>query len=210
MDGSLITSPAMLVARYEDTVKAIVSCRAIDEAKFFADRAIALEALAKVQKDRRMEREAKAERLWAFRKMGELAHVMRPGGSRGSRYRQPGVISLLLENGLTTPDADAASGLAKMAQSAFDALVALPRPPSPMSAYRLRSSDAVSESWKNLCEGHGGLLSFRSWTRKYPARELARGLSKDEGPRARIIVKEVQDWLDEFEQYLPKDANSET
>ena len=81
MDGSLITSPTMLVARYEDTVKAIVSCRAIDEAKFFADRAIALEALAKVQKDRRMEREAKAERLWAFRKMGELARVMRPGRS---------------------------------------------------------------------------------------------------------------------------------
>ena len=210
MDGSLITSPAMLVARYEDTVKAIVSCRAIDEAKFFADRAIALEALAKVQKDRRMEREAKAERLWAFRKMGELARVMRPGRSGGVGGGQsPGVRSLLLENGLTPPDADAASGLAKMAQSAFDALVALPRPPSPMAAYRFRSRDAVSENWKNLCDGPG-LPSFRSWTRKYPARELAMGLSKDEGPRARIIVKEVQDWLDEFEQYLPKDANSET
>jgi hypothetical protein len=153
--------------------------------------------------------DAKRLKLKAFRRMGELAMELRPrknlpqGASGRVSGMEPGHRALLIEKGLKPAQADAATRLARAPASVFKQLIDRPSPPNPRRAmldHMRRGSDA----WKEFNNSAWGVPTFRAFCRRHQAKSLAVGLASDESKKAREIVTEIQEWLDEFEQYLPK------
>lgn len=202
---------AKLPVIFEDAVKALAACRTLDEAKYFRDKAEALKAWARIHKSKVAEREARALTLHAFKRLGELAEEMRPTGRGKTRpglsRRQmggtaPGARSLLVETGLTPTQASNAGRIARIPKDTFDRIVARQVPPSPNTA--ARTMDKGSEGWKRFGSANSP-RQFRSFCRSTNAVELARSLSPDESLKAREVVIEIGEWLDTFEQHLPKE-----
>lgn len=192
--------------QYEQALQALQECIDLDEAKIWDNKADMLAAWAKMFHHPEAERKAHALKLHAYRRMDQLSRELRPNPEvRKGQYRyQPGPRSLLREAGLTRAQAGAAATLGKMTTEKFDELVNLPRPPSPMTADRQSRPFNKSEAWRKLVWSGASLSGFRGFCRANPAKELARALTSEEGHSARIYITDIQEWLDEFEQYLPK------
>lgn len=195
---------------YEAAVKALAACIDIDEAKHWADKADALAAWAKIYRSKDAERKARQLKLHAFRRMGQLAADLRPptlrknAGLKG-RGMAPGSISLLKENGLSANLAAAASRLGTLPQPRFDAMVASPCPPSPTVVTKIVARGGTDAYAAVMMNAKGpGLVAMRSWMRRHNAGDLARALKVDEMVRVREVVREISDWLDEFDRCLPK------
>jgi hypothetical protein len=193
---------AKLPVEYEAACKALATVTTIDEAKFWTDKAEALAAWAKIYKSDRAAVEAKRLKLHAYRRMGELAAELRPSPVRDGHTKGPA--SLLMERyGFTRARATTARRLANMSDAEFADLSEGAAP-----LYRvLQNGAASSGAWHTLMySSGGGLCHSRSFCRRFSASELARGLKLDEVDKARELVRELSDWLDEFEQHLPKPA----
>lgn len=187
------------VVEYERARQDLKACLTIDDAKYFADKADALAAWAKIYRDNGAARDAAALKLEAFRRMGELAKSLRPKGNTG-RAGGGGARSLLVEHGLSKSAAHVAGVLARLPQDTFQGYIDRPKPPSPFVFNREGSDN--SESFKAI--NNHGIREFRAWTRAHDAKQLARGLKADEAARIGEMVSEVIEWLDEFEQAIPK------
>lgn len=192
---------AQLPVQYEEACKALVACTTIDEVKYYSNKADALAVWAKMFKDNTASLAAKRLKLHAYRRMGSLAGELRPTRRLGARGVSKGPFSLLMENGLNADNARAARRLAKMVDDNFIKLVDLPKPPSPLSTtlYRVNGSEA----WR-VFSRVAGVGTFRAFCRRHAAKQLARGLTHDESIKAREMVIECIEWLDEFVQHLPK------
>lgn len=196
-----IGEPKMPV-QYEEAVKALDACLAIDEAKYWSDKADALAAWAKIYRNDVAGRRAKQLKLHAYRRMGALAEELRPRKFLGrNKGQQPGPVSLLTENGLRHSDATSATRLARISKTTFDKIVARDKPPAPTVAARTRNG---SDTWNVLVAPGLGLIQSRSFFRRHKPSELARDLVGDEVEKAREIATECAEWLDEFLQHLPK------
>lgn len=207
---SNITKTAQLPVQYEEAVKALDACLAIDEAKYWSDKADALAAWAKIYRNDVAGRRAKQLKLHAYRRMGTLAAELRPNKHTGTNQgAAPGPLSLLREQGLTESQASVARKLALTSKVKFDAIVDKPNPPSPMSAGKAFLTKG-SDAWRLIGVSNGCSMSnFRSAVcRKVKASKLARGLVSDEIEKARVIATECAEWLDEFLQHLPKQKRS--
>lgn len=194
-------APQMPV-QYEQAVRALAECLSLDEAKVWNDRAEALAAWAKIYHSEEATRKARALRLHAYRRMGELAAELRPTGSligvQGGRSAK-GPLSLLMEHGLKRTQALAARRLAKTPKGEFEKLLSRRTPPSPLVVI---GSQVGSDAWKRFGGPHG-IRSALTWARANAASQLAREMTADEASSARKIVVELQEWLDEFEHSLP-------
>lgn len=206
----------LVPVEYETAVKALAACVTLDEAKYWDNKADALAAWAKIYHDKKVEREAAALKLWAYRRMGELAGELRPqknyGGSGGGLT--PGPLSLLKENGLTKSNAMAARRLARVSREHVEALSKLPRPPAPATAayaylagkgsdYRggggapaFSSADGWKQVWRHIS-------SAATAVGQYNAATMGRSVIHEQRYVRERIVK-LQEWLDEFERNLPK------
>lgn len=202
----------LVPVEYESAVKALQSCITLDEAKYWGEKADALAAWAKIYRNDQVGIEARRLKLHAFRRMGELAQELRPpklgavkGAPQGSGT-PPGSPSLLVKHGLRIDQANACSAIAKVPRREFEEIVALPKPPAPATFLYKFADRNTSDSWRILTGVHGGnsLTGFRSWLRGKEPKLLARALRKDEAQKARETVEEIVDWLDEFEEALPK------
>lgn len=208
---------------YETALNALTACVTLDEAKYWSDKADALAAWAKIYHSDDAERKARMLKLHAYRRMGELAQQLRPGGGRhrvhetkkdrdnawrerkrlgipaphtplGSR---PGPLSLLRENGLPPERARSALAVARLPEPIFAAAVNAKRPPSPT---RLRDLSRESFLWREL---NVQLHALRRFMQQHQPREVVQvaGSAVD---TARELSIEIQEWLDEFERCLPK------
>jgi hypothetical protein len=200
---------------YEQACKALEACQTLDEAKYWNDKADALAAWAKIYRDDDAGRKARALKLWAFRRMGELAAEIRPRsylrakGQRGGQNKGPQ--SLLAEHGLTKTQREAARALANSTKEQVAAMANLPRPPSPnlgqLSRHnfrpeirrgRWRGSD--HPEWPAWSSAVGTLRASIS---RVDARVLARSIRNP--PEVRAKIQPLIEWLDAFEQHLPKE-----
>lgn len=186
--------------QYEDAIRSLQACIDLDDAKVWSDKADMLAAWAKLYRSDEAARKAKQLKLHAFRRMREIAEVLRPRKGGGAVGGGKGPTSLLIEHGLSRPAASAAGVLARMPKRTFDSYLNRPKPPSPFVFNREGSNN--SESFK-IINNHG-IREFRAWTRAQDATLLAKGLKADEAERINEMVSEVIEWLDEFEQALPK------
>lgn len=194
---------------YERAVKDLALCQTIDEAIYFSDKADALAAWAKIYKNDEAGLEARKLKLHAFRRAGLLAEELRPKsygpikGQSGLHGRQPGALSLLVENGLNLHTAEAATKVARMPEKEFLRTINLPRPPSPIMLRGYPKSG--TESYKAFSSTDANSpIRFRTWIRSKDAKSLAKGMSSDEAIVARKVIAEIQEWLDEFERHMPK------
>lgn len=197
----------LVPVEYEAACKALAECVDLDESKCWADKADALAAWAKIYHDDKVAVTSKRLKLKAYRRMGEIAAELRPrkilrGQDGRSLGNAPGPVTLLVEKGgLTKGAAENARRLARMPLAKFDEIVNLAIPPGPNLAGKMSGS---SDIWQLLTQSNMGLMKFRSFCRGNQAKALARGLYLNEATAARSAVLEVQEWLDEFEQHLPK------
>lgn len=189
---------------YAQACKALEACATMDEGKYYADKADALAAWAKIYGSDEDSRAAARLKLKAYARMGALAEELRP--SRVSRKdgsgMEYGARSLLMEHGLSEGQSNAARKLSSLPASEFEEI--LKNPVAPTTAHRRLSRPSRSENWNTFGNLPGSPTNFLSYCRRNDAGELAKGMNDDESIRARAIVREAIDWLDEFERCLPK------
>jgi hypothetical protein len=194
---------------YTTACKALAACLTIDEAKHFSDKADALAAWAKIYRSREAHIQARRLKLHAYRRIGELAIELRPqttgradmGKGRILAPRRPGPMSLLIETGFTYSEAHTMRRVANMPAGAFENEINRPTPPTPSMMVNQFRKDATDQYLKFVRGRVPGALYF---CRANSAKDLASGFSIDEALLVRGQVREIADWLDEFEQHLPK------
>lgn len=200
----------LVPVEYESAVKELAACSSLDEAKYWDNKADALAAWARIYHSDEAGSEAKKLKLHAYRRMGQLAIELRPKSapvreaSGRITSKTPGSLKLLKEHGLKEHQASSATKLGRLPPQKFDQLLARSRVPTPGGYLRELRPDGLSEAWSMFSGRNYGATQFRTYCRGHSARSIASGLTKDEASRARAIVVELQEWLDEFEQYLPK------
>jgi hypothetical protein len=196
------------IAEYETAINALAACVTLDEAKYWDNKADAIAAWAKIYHDETAARRAKQLKLHAYRRMGQLAQELRPtrlgslpGVCGGGNPR--GAPSLLMEQGLRRSQALIAVRFAKTDAARFKEFIEAPRPPSFSTAYKSLVGKG-SDAWQSFAGTGQGVSHFRAFIRSHSAGKLAAELAPDEAEKARALVTELQEWLDEFEQHLPK------
>jgi hypothetical protein len=183
---------------YEQAVYAIKQCSTILEAKHWNDKAEALAAWAKIYADERVEQEARALKLHAFRQIGRLADNMRQWTSLGQgRGSSKGAHSLLQEHGFNKTRATEALRIGRAPETVFNALVGRKRPPSPSTAasQHLRPNP----EWASFSHRLAMLLSG---ARKVDFVALVASLSPKQREAAKAQAKEAMDELGELLEQL--------
>jgi hypothetical protein len=192
----------LMPIEYETAVKALAECITLDEAKYWDNKADALAAWAKIYHSPDAERKAKQLKLHAYRRMGQLAQELRPSKSNGGRNgTAPGPVSLLVESGLSRQNAVAARRLAILPKDALSRELERPRPRSPTTFSHQSATTGSPADWVAV---RTSLASARSCVRRHNPRELAAQLDGKVAATARQVALALIEWLDEFEQHLPK------
>lgn len=200
----------LVPVEYEEACKALAACVTLDEAKYWDNKADALAAWAKIYHDDKAGRNARALKLWAYRRIGELAAELQPGRKPGrGGGSSPGPTSLLMEKGFQRYEANAARRLARAPKAEVERLTSLPRPPAPTylsesgfkaAPYATGKPFADHPSWRRFWSS---CCSFESAIRVLDPIEMARSVTKAQKVRERIA--RAIEWLDTFEQHLPKE-----
>lgn len=195
---------------YEEACKQLSACLTLDEAKYWDNKADALAAWAKIYHDGKVLRDARALKLLAHRRLYEIARELRPkriikrGKSGELIGNKPGAPSLLREQGLSVAAVNAARELGNMSEEKFQTLVDSPRPPSPGSARVIARRLDTPNTW-GVTELASIFSNLVKQLRSHKPSEMA-DLVKG-GDFAAQLVEKVRftiEWLDEFEQRLPK------
>lgn len=185
---------------YEQALKSLEACLTLDEAKYWSDKADALAAWAKIAHSNKAARQSRQLKLYAYRRMGELATELRPRKYLGyEQGRSGGGLSVLKEHGFTTNTAQVMRGIALMPRTTFESAINLKTPPSPTRLYK--DNGAKNPEWlivfRNLSEA-------RRVCRLHKPSVLAKSIDTSEATHtAKKLIQELSEWLDEFEQHLP-------
>jgi hypothetical protein len=197
---------AQVPVLYEQACRSLAECISIDEAVYWGNKADALAAWAKIYKSDEAAVEARRLKLHAYRRMGEIARELRPinrgerkPGRRGFTGSSPGPSSILRESGLNKVQSTSALRLSRIPEETFNALVSQPRPPSP-STIGFARVGASPNYEAYVRQFH----SFRALCRNKDPVEYARGFMPDEAKKIRGEATEIIEWLDKFEQHLPR------
>jgi hypothetical protein len=192
----------LVPVEYEQAVKALQACVTLDEAKHWSDKAEALAVWARIYHNDEVGRKARALKLHAWRRMGQLAALLRPQLSqKGKRGGVPGPISLLVERGICRGHAQMMRNLAKATDEKFQSAVTAAKPPSPWYFTCITQGNPSAGSARLRQSGYP---QFRSFCKNSDPVEVARALRGDEIGRIRDEVIAVMEWLDSFENALPK------
>lgn len=187
---------------YREAVAALEKCATMDEAKYYSDKSDALAAWAKIYGSDEDARAAARLKLKAYSRMGKLAEELRPIKSNGYRRGlEPGPTTLLIEHGLSRHGAGNARRLSKLEISdreKFEKVLETAR--SPSGACLQVGATGSTEHWGKFRQA---MMSFRGYCR-HSVPLLGGSFSSDEASKAKEMVVEVWEWLDAFEQALPK------
>lgn len=205
---------AQLPVNYVAASKAIAECARIDECKDWSDKAAAIAVYAKQLGDDRMRNDAKRIELRAKVRIGELLLQIKSASGRKGRNRPNVVVE-------TRGDAAKAAGLTPIQGYHYVAMAKVPHAhrerlingKTPVKQARLiRIGAEVRHALKGrLIVGKSYLKvspilsQFASFAKNNVATDLALDIGVDEAARLReqyLVV--ITDWLDTFEQHLPK------
>jgi hypothetical protein len=201
---------------YETACTSLQACIDLDEAKYWSDLATARAAWAKLHHDKTILRLAQQLKLKAARRMGEIAIELYPVKKRDGNIICQSPNTALKQHGLNADDAVSALRLARASKEEFKKVLENPRAPKAASrafagrGFVNRAVASEAYSWLMHTSSHSGhhgptLNAVLSAIRKRPAREVAEQIAKSEAASVRTTVTALMEWLDEFEQYLPKE-----
>lgn len=197
----------LVPVEYEAAVKALQECTTLDEAKYWDNKADALAAWAKIYRNDQVGRQAKILKLHAYRRMGCLAQELRPSGRKkatgpGTKGvgNAPGAVSILLENGFKEHEARAARKLSFVKDKQFREITDRPNVPSPTT---WADRGDLKSKWA-VFQNESKFYGMSSFINKNKAAEVARNIDSSDARVARSAIVKVIEWLDEFEQHLPK------
>lgn len=207
----------LVPVEYESAVKALQACMTIDEAKYWSDKSDALAAWARIHRNDEAGTAARKLKLYAYRRMSLLAEELRPiRGRKDGGGLSPGPASALHDAGLTQGQVTAIRRIGAIPEKTFKKIISSSSPPG---IYRaglelgrgLRSfgvAQRSSDAWRILNGSGPGAGLLRQFVaqvcRKLEAKNIARDVNADEANDARRLCTEATEWLDAFEQALPK------
>lgn len=187
---------------YETAVKSLAACTTLDESKYWADKADALAAWAKIYHSREAELKAKQLKLHAYRRMGELAQDLRPskvGRPRNDQERST-ADDLLRSHGLSITGSRAARRLAHIPQRQFDKLLKEPQAPTTI----VNNMYAKYPEWREFSRA---AMQMRSFCRRYPAASFAK-LCREAGPSysatLTACLTEISEWSDQVDRLVKR------
>lgn len=192
---------APMPVEYDTAIKALEACTSLDETKVWNNAADALAAWAKIYNSDEAELKAKRLRLYAYKRMGQLARELRPpgrmkgGGYRGCQGKLPGAISLLQEYGLTKTEAGAANFISQLPEEQFQRILERPLRPTTV-ANHLWGKDPVWIAFSRTA------MTLRGVLRRHPPREIqaiARMLGERQESTLRVVVGDLRRMLRQLE-----------
>lgn len=191
----------LVPVEYETAITALQARLTLDETKYWDAKADALAAWAKIYRNDEALRKSKMLKLHAYRRMGSLAQEINPRKSTsetGGRGSAPGSgpRSLLLQHGMSVAQADACRIISKLSNRRFDKL--LENPVAPTTA---RHSLRDITVWHHF---QASAMSFRSRCRQNTPAQVLLSMTAVEKENAKELVREMVEWLDEFDQRLSK------
>lgn len=193
---------------YEEACKALANVSTVLDAKYFADKADALAAWAKIYRSDEADLQSRRLKLHAFRKMGEIAEQIRPTSNTAKGgHRAKGALSLLKENGLSHQKAANALSISRVDAKQFDKMIDSKRPPGIISAMRYGlgrgiPARTVSSREYDILFGAGYTTTgFSHFVRKHNNIDVSR-FSELETDKSLSLVRVCADWLDELERRL--------
>jgi hypothetical protein len=188
---------------YEQAITALAECLSIDDAKLWHDKADALAAWAKIYHSNEVARQARALKLHACRRMGELAFELNPArrkagaGMHGkSGYMHPGSQKTLLQAGVKHGQATACSNLARLSKEQFEHLANLPRPPAPTTVALMTSTSVYTAAFAGPLANFGGLC------RKHKPSAIAASVHPMQHKVLIDRIRAIIDWLEDCEASL--------
>jgi predicted GNAT family acetyltransferase len=201
---------APLPVNYQAAKKALRECEEIDEVKDWSDRATAIASYARQVRDMSMLHTAQRIQLRARERLGEML-LQWPRGKKSTRFRRghPGVRSAArkqgISEGLIAQALDIASVDADIRNQRIEATppisaTALAKlSPRVHARYGLGSPDEVSMRRFDLLD-----QIWHRFNKLGDATDLARKVVDEYADGIRAKVVQMQEWLDTFEQALPK------
>ena len=194
---------------YEKAVAAIQECSTLLEAKHWNNKAEALGAWAKIYADDRVEREARALKLHAYRQIGRLADTMQvskpigKGGYKGVSGSTKGARNLLMGHGFAPGRAQHCLTIGRLQETVFQRAVNRRKPPSPT---QLCDRDLrPNPMWAEV----GNRMSiFLSSTKKFSPEKLAETMDEKQRRKALRMISDARVWLDDLETLLEKELES--
>jgi hypothetical protein len=192
---------------YERGCALLEQCMTFDETKYwdsFADAAI---AWGKIHKSDRVEQLARALKLRAFRRLGELAAMERPptpprprnGEKTGGPTGRPGGPLLWLEKrGLDRNAAQSARMLSQMPAKKFEELTQRPRPPLPSSCRKGEYSP-----WQKFYMLSSMAQVAANTSRVTPAAAAKlNGIEKRDRGKLKRTARQLAQWFHKFAEAL--------
>lgn len=214
-----------LPLEYETAVKALTACMALDDAKYWSDKADAFAAWAKIFHSDDAARKARALKLHAYRRMGQLAQELRPNRllnkkmyadkkARDAAWRErkrngapprphppsgqaPGPRSLLMQHGFSEDRSATILRVSRVPEEVFQSAVSSTKPPSPTRLVEELRDNVV---WRDLSVQ---LHRIRGYMKKHKPHEVA-AVATGSWDTAKELAVFIVDWLDEFERRLRK------
>jgi hypothetical protein len=177
----------LVPVEYETALKALASCRAIDDAKYWSDKASALAAWAKIYHSRQVMREARLLKLHAYRHMALLATAIRDAAGKG-RIR-----TILEKEGLSVTEARQIDGVGRASVQEFQKAIESPRPPAPWAFSR---GGEVAELKP--------LRSMHTMAKQTLPHEIAQMIDGKAREVFCDMIDDITEWLDELQQRLQK------
>lgn len=192
------------IVPYELAVKALRECLEFDDVKYWDNLADAYTAWGKIHHSEEVIRLARALKLKAAQRLGELAIKLRPRKSLGQgKGTTPGAVSLLVEQGMTKSQATLATRFARNPK-VVDMAAKSSNPPTPGTLNTLMGQN----QW-TLFRYRSGWGSFINHCHKSDARNTAKlvreAMDVDKVKQDAMFIYE---WLDEFIQHLPKEKTT--
>lgn len=143
------------LVRYEQAVRALAACKAVDEVKSWADKAAAMQAYGRMAKDKTMEVDAAEIRIRAERRLGEMIAAQKASGglNRGVQLRgtTDGKSSVVVTDDRRERPTLADAGISKDLSSRAQKLAAVPE----------AEFEAEVGQWRDRVSAEGKRVSAR-------------------------------------------------
>jgi hypothetical protein len=191
---TLDASEGLTLRIYERGCALLEQCITFDETKYWDSLADAAAAWGKIHNSDRVERLARALKLHAYRRLGEIAETQK-APVKAAKGRPPGPVAWLQSNGMSRNEAQAARGLANMGQAQFDELAGRAKPPLPVSVRKGHYTE-----WQRFY-GRASLANVAAHTLRTKPTEAAEfdGLERS---KARTLARRLERWFKEFADAL--------